>query len=153
MQYIRTFRQTAIKTAVCLIGCLFHPDEDLILHDYYFLDCGMGNSGSTYIGTRNVTSTGRKCQAWSSNSPHQVAGDIKDDQFPDNSRGEALNYCRNPQASSKSGIWCYTTDPNVEWEYCDPCPENYGNYHGMVSLIAFEIVHLLIIYSTKLSWQ
>lgn len=29
------------------------------------------------------------------------------------------NYCRNPTRKTKS-IWCYTTDPEVRWEYCDP---------------------------------
>jgi len=94
----------------------------------------MGNSGSTYMGTLNVTKTGRACQAWSSNYPHSVASDIKDNQFPDDSKTEALNFCRNPQATKKSGIWCYTTDPNVEWEYCDPIPENFGHYHGTISI-------------------
>jgi len=94
----------------------------------------MGFSGSTYVGTRNVTKSGKACQAWTSNAPHQVADDIKDDQFPDNSIVEALNFCRNPHANNKSGIWCYTMDPLVVWEYCDPCPENYGNYRGMISV-------------------
>ena len=28
------------------------------------------------------------------------------------------NYCRNPDASPT--IWCYTNDPDVTWDYCDP---------------------------------
>ena len=28
------------------------------------------------------------------------------------------NYCRNPD-SEDGGVWCYTTDPDVKWEYCD----------------------------------
>ena len=114
----------SIRNLIC--ECLIDPDS-------CFIDCGIVNIGSTYIGKLNVTKTGRACQAWSSNFPHKVAGDIKDNQFPDNSTMEALNYCRNPQATNKSGIWCYTTDPNVEWEYCDPCPENYREYRGMIS--------------------
>ena len=31
------------------------------------------------------------------------------------------NYCRNPESSSGSGVWCPTTDPAVSWEYC-PVP-------------------------------
>merc|ERR550537_184060 len=31
------------------------------------------------------------------------------------------NFCRNPEGS-KEHPWCYTVDPNQEWEYC-PVPE------------------------------
>merc|ERR1712096_214726 len=31
------------------------------------------------------------------------------------------NYCRNPQTDLKTKVWCYTTDPEVEWEFC-PVP-------------------------------
>ncbi|XP_022787757.1 uncharacterized protein LOC111327755 [Stylophora pistillata] len=27
--------------------------------------------------------------------------------------------CRNPDSSAPDGPWCYTTDPNVRWEYCN----------------------------------
>ena len=30
---------------------------------------------------------------------------------------EQENYCRNPDGEST--VWCYTTDPNETWEYCD----------------------------------
>ena len=29
------------------------------------------------------------------------------------------NYCDNPNGET-DGKWCYTTDPNVRWDYCDP---------------------------------
>ena len=32
------------------------------------------------------------------------------------------NYCRNPSIPGycrASFPWCYTTDPNMEWEYCE----------------------------------
>jgi len=39
------------------------------------------------------------------------------------------NMCRNPgwrpyngYSESYSSIWCYTTDPNKKWEYCNPLP-------------------------------
>ena len=31
------------------------------------------------------------------------------------------NYCRNPDGEDT--IWCYTTDPNKEWEECEPLGE------------------------------
>lgn len=77
-----------------------------------------------------MTANDRACQAWTSESPHKVAADIRDSEFPDNSREEAKNFCRNPQADIKCGVWCYTMDSWVEWEYCEPCPSNNGNYTG-----------------------
>lgn len=35
--------------------------------------------------------------------------------FPD--KGLDDNYCRNPDGRHRP--WCFTTDPNTPWEYCD----------------------------------
>merc|ERR1719213_985813 len=32
------------------------------------------------------------------------------------------NYCRNPDVESK-GVWCYTTDSDVRWEFCSQIPD------------------------------
>ena len=37
--------------------------------------------------------------------------------FPDGSMAAAENFCRNPDREA-GGPWCYTTDPDVRWEYC-----------------------------------
>ena len=37
--------------------------------------------------------------------------------FPDASLSDASNFCRNPD--NGQDVWCYTTDPNTRWEYCD----------------------------------
>uniref|UniRef100_A0A8C0ATJ1 Plasminogen n=1 Tax=Buteo japonicus TaxID=224669 RepID=A0A8C0ATJ1_9AVES len=75
-------------------------------------ECYQGN-GVTYRGTASFTVTGKKCQAWSSMSPHRHNKTA--DQFPN--AGLKQNYCRNPDADGRP--WCYTTDPSVRWEYCN----------------------------------
>ena len=60
-----------------------------------------------YTGTASMTSSGRSCQLWSSTTPHNH-------QF---TRIGHHNYCRNPNDAA-GGVWCYTTDPNKEWEHC-----------------------------------
>src|SRR6218665_851963 len=89
--------------------------------------------GATYMGSRNITKSGIPCQLWSVNSPHKIDANIRDDQFPDENKAEARNFCRNPQPRNKLRIWCYTTKSDVEWEYCDPCPNSFKNYSGRKS--------------------
>lgn len=36
------------------------------------------------------------------------------------------NFCRNPDGTvnprpGAPSVWCFTTDPNKEWDFCDPC--------------------------------
>jgi len=111
----------------------------------------MLNFGSLYMGTRNVTLSGRACQEWTSNSPHQIAGDIMDVQFPDNSRSEAKNFCRNPQPYLKPRIWCYTMDPAMEWEFCIGCEDNYEQYGGMSSPCFNPTLSFVLLYNTKIN--
>jgi len=62
-----------------------------------------------YKGKISKTKSGIECQKWSSNQPHKPYGSF-------GSIGDH-NYCRNPDKGD--GPWCYTTDPNKRWEYCD----------------------------------
>ena len=76
---------------------------------------------TAYDGNLSVTANGRQCQAWSAKSPHDHNFD-EDSLFPaDGSVFVAMNYCRDP--NNEGRIWCYTTDPDVIWEYCNflPC--------------------------------
>jgi len=86
------------------------------------------------MGTVSVTSSGKQCQAWSSNTPHEPGDDITDDKFPDGSREAASNYCRSPGDSFAAGVWCYTMDPDVPYALCDV---------PMCSKSAAECMHVL----------
>jgi len=82
-------------------------------------ECRQTQQGHEYVGTLNTTVSGRTCQAWTSDSPHERTGVAKNYAFyPDVSLEAAENYCRNPTRRPE-GVWCYTTDPDVRWEACD----------------------------------
>ncbi|KAF4796290.1 hypothetical protein TURU_085266 [Turdus rufiventris] len=88
------------------------PDDDVPEQGQVTEECYLGN-GVTYRGTASFTLSGKRCQAWSSMSPHRHNKTARN--FPN--AGLTQNYCRNPDADSRP--WCYTTDPSVRWEYCD----------------------------------
>ncbi|XP_058880230.1 plasminogen-like isoform X2 [Acipenser ruthenus] len=75
------------------------------------LDCYVDN-GKTYRGITSETTSGKKCQSWSSMKPH--SHNKTPQSFPD--AGLEKNYCRNPD--NERMPWCYTTDPATRWEYC-----------------------------------
>ena len=60
--------------------------------------------------TVNTTRTGRICQHWASRG-------YTDASFTGESVADARNYCRNPD-NDPNGIWCFTTDPAVSYDYC-----------------------------------
>ncbi|CAH1246490.1 ADAMTS16 [Branchiostoma lanceolatum] len=69
--------------------------------------------GASYRGIVTVTTSGKTCQAWGSQTPHEHGRTSAN--YP--SSGLDGNFCRNPDG--ESGVWCYTTDPNERWELCD----------------------------------
>ncbi|KAG8012600.1 Hepatocyte growth factor [Nibea albiflora] len=73
----------------------------------YVRECIVG-TGQSYRGRRSVTASGILCQAWASPIPHEH-------KYPD--KGLDDNYCRNPDGRHRP--WCFTTDPNTPWEYCN----------------------------------
>lgn len=58
--------------------------------------------------------------------------------FPDGSKAAANNYCRNPDVMTRNGVWCYTMEAVVEWEYCDVCRDNHKDYKGGLFLISIH---------------
>ena len=81
-------------------------------------ECNPTPDGHHYIGHTSVTASGKQCQAWASQSPHQHSYK-QDGSFPDGSVNDASNYCRNPDRYWDEGVWCYTTDPDTEWGKCN----------------------------------
>ena len=79
----------------------FYNNSDLVSGCNQF-----GNLLNNFAGTVSETKSGKTCQKWTSQDPHNHDNVIGDH-----------NYCRNPD--SGEGPWCYTTDPNSRWEYCD----------------------------------
>ncbi|XP_074657426.1 uncharacterized protein LOC141910631, partial [Tubulanus polymorphus] len=75
--------------------------------------CKTTTEGQEYRGHLDRAKSGRKCQAWNSQSPHKHT---RYHMLSD--RGTASNYCRNPD-NEPEGPWCYTVDPDTRWEYCD----------------------------------
>uniref|UniRef100_A0A8C8RL68 Plasminogen n=1 Tax=Pelusios castaneus TaxID=367368 RepID=A0A8C8RL68_9SAUR len=100
----------------------------------YLLECRTGN-GKDYRGTESKTQKGVPCQKWSDNKPQQP--NFTPDKYP--TAGLEANYCRNPDDDEK-GPWCYTTDPDTRYDYCniseceEQCMHCSGeNYQGKIS--------------------
>ncbi|KAI8487064.1 Meprin A subunit beta-like, partial [Branchiostoma belcheri] len=105
-------------------------------------ECAVG-TGASYRGAVTVTATGRTCQRWEEQTPHQHSRTPAN--YPNSGLEE--NYCRNPDGEASP--WCYTTDRLVRWEHCsipacnapteganrDACYEGNGAaYNGIVAV-------------------
>lgn len=71
-------------------------------------------TGQNFNASVSVTEKGLVCQAWNSTTPHFHILSPKD--HPEIGGGH--NYCRNP-GGQKVKPWCFTTDENTEFDYCN----------------------------------
>jgi len=71
-------------------------------------DCTLSEDGYQYDGEVSMTISGRTCMVWSASDPWPAKW----------LNTTNHNFCRNPD-QDPGGPWCYTTDPNKKWEYCD----------------------------------
>ncbi|CAD5125314.1 DgyrCDS13557 [Dimorphilus gyrociliatus] len=77
-------------------------------------ECKRSLQEQWYIGTRNVSQTGKKCLYW-----RNMSNSFKIPyRFPDESLQSAENYCRNP-TNRTFGPWCYVDKESEMWEYCN----------------------------------
>ena len=85
-------------------------------------DCKEDINGAQYKGHIDATVSGKLCQPWRSQFPHEHALTTAD-HFSDESLKDAENFCRNPFGLAHAPF-CYTADENTSWEYCDVpiCP-------------------------------
>ncbi|XP_072042783.1 uncharacterized protein [Amphiura filiformis] len=77
-------------------------------------ECFTMTNGGDYRGRKSTTKLGKTCQKWTSQSPQSHS--VTPDKYPNMGLGDH-NYCRNPDGESSA--WCYTTDVNTRWDYCN----------------------------------
>jgi len=75
----------------------------------------IGDNTSSYRGCQAETISGKTCQKWTIQAPQEHTRTAEN--YPNLGLGDH-NYCRNPD--NEETLWCYTTDPNVRWEACEP---------------------------------
>ncbi|CAH0550624.1 unnamed protein product [Brassicogethes aeneus] len=79
--------------------------------------CKVSVLGLEYLGNAAQTESNVRCQSWTSNVPHTIKSDVKNEFFPDGSMKKAKNYCRNP-TKNPNGPWCYTVNTDLLYETC-----------------------------------
>ena len=72
------------------------------------------DQGFNYMGTINVTSSGKKCQRWDAQTPHSHGAAWQN--IPERNLTLAENYCRN--TFIEPGPYCLTMDPLQNLEGC-----------------------------------
>jgi len=107
-------------------GKISEEEFDLLLQAYKHQGETINTwKGTDYIGFQRTTRSGLTCQRWDSQVPH--AHNVTNEYVNPNLLG---NYCRNFPNALRETIWCYTTDPDVEWEFCDPLGSFAQRYTG-----------------------
>ena len=113
-------------------------------------ECVSEADGRTYVGTQNVTFSGRRCLSW--NSQQYVVHPYDDvSYFPDSSVGsgqtevlleDVSNFCRNPSFDGTYKIWpwCYGDGAKYRKEYC-PIPFCQGIKY--LSICVSDYINLL----------
>ncbi|CAG0882690.1 unnamed protein product [Darwinula stevensoni] len=82
-------------------------------------ECLQTKHGREYLGLKNVTLSGKKCQPWLSQTPNEQSTIVRLSAFPDPGMDSHHNYCRNPDVD-REGPWCYNGEgTNPVWEYCN----------------------------------
>ena len=71
-----------------------------------------GEKDAGYRGCQAKTVSGKTCQSWNLQTPHEHTKVLGEKGVGDH------NYCRNPDGEDT--IWCYTTDADKRWESCEP---------------------------------
>ncbi|XP_033118639.1 plasminogen-like, partial [Anneissia japonica] len=79
-----------------------------------FPECYEMPNAYDYRGSVHTTTSGFTCQDWASQTPHSHS--YTPESYPDDGLLNNNN-CRNPDQDDTA--WCYTTDPNRRWEFCD----------------------------------
>merc|ERR1719199_2093845 len=95
------------------------------------------DKGKAYRGLVTSTASGRACQVWTKDKPHEISVE------PSTSNGLGNhNYCRNPDGSEDKP-WCYTMDPSPdhEKETCDipVCPEAARDFVDEAKTLATKV--------------
>ncbi|XP_070547989.1 uncharacterized protein [Ptychodera flava] len=79
-------------------------------------ECFSHGHGGDYRGEVSHTKSGKTCQRWSRQSPHGHKYTTRN--YPHSGLGHH-NHCRNPNGDEEPSPWCYTTDPETRWEFCN----------------------------------
>ncbi|CAL7933954.1 unnamed protein product [Xylocopa violacea] len=116
--------------SICVADYFFWDTEDcassgkghsyICKRPYNDIGCTYGK-GSQYVGTANVTASGKNCLSWGDPEVAQPLS-VKVRNREMREKLQTHNYCRNPDSNRESRPWCFT-GPRGEREYCDipPC--------------------------------